>query len=128
MFILELVLLYKVINLAVTEIGKKTVLPAAIQDYNKKTGVYECKTLVESASPREVGGKHDECLPTPFTELEPIGAILGEGVVYMTTPEIKYLSGVEEKGDWGNPDVASVMRHIKDSQLIRSILFSQPCT
>ena len=41
MFILELVLLYKVINLAVTEIGKKTVLPAAIQDYNKKTGVYE---------------------------------------------------------------------------------------
>ena len=120
--LLESVLLYKTIYAGVLKFSepyRKEVVSAE----NEKWGVYRCKDLVAiCTSPKEVGGAHSECIAPPFRkEEDPLGIILDADVVYLTVPEIKYFSGVEDSECWDEEATVRALAHVKKSQLIRHL-------
>ena len=126
--LLESVLLYKgIYNLALYlgEPYRKQV----IKEENEEWGVYRCKDMVDTAKAVGVGGSHAECIAISDNKIDedPISVILGVSTVYLNVPEINYLSKVEESKNWDSAAVESLLRHIKDSQLVRTLV-AQSCT
>ena len=118
----ESVLLYNLIYQSVLQLSGPY-KDAIIREENEENGVYECKTMVPKAAPIAVCNSTDFMLVDFNTKHDPVGVILGMNKVFLTVREIHFLTAVEESKRWDAGDAASVLRHIKDSQLVREILF-----
>lgn len=120
--LLESFLLYKAIYAGVLKLAEPY-RKQVIKEENQEHGVFRCMTMLSSASAIDIGGNHADCVNPQFnTDEDPIGIIVGLEEVMLTIPEVKYLSAVEETGQWDTEKTAGVLKHIKDSQLVRQIL------
>lgn len=120
--LLESVLLYKAIYAGVLKLAEPY-RKQVIKEENEEHGVFRCVTMLEGVSAVEIGGSQADCVSPQFdTDEDPIGIVVGLEEVMLTIPEVKYLSSVEESGQWDTHKTAGVLKHIKESQLVRQIL------
>ena len=95
-----------------------------IQERNVETGVYICKESLKNAKVVNLNQDEHACSNTLAIDLdvttEPVGIILEKDKVYMTIPEIKYISTIQQ---WDTPKTAGVLKYIKNQQILRALVF-----